>query len=58
MSIILISIVIFVVTLGAALVGLAVHKWLPSEQKNDSARSIVSQVGGSSAFSWRWSWAR
>jgi hypothetical protein len=46
MSIVLISIVIFVVTLGAALVGLAVHNWLPSEQKNDSARSIIGQVGG------------
>jgi len=46
MGIVLISIVIFVVTLGAALVGLAVHKRLPTEQKNDSARSIVGQVGG------------
>jgi hypothetical protein len=46
MSIVLISIVIFLVTLGAALVGLAVHKRLPTEQKNDAARSIVGQVGG------------
>ena len=46
MSIVLISIVIFVVTFGAALVGLAVHNWLPAEQKNDAARSIVGQVGG------------
>jgi hypothetical protein len=46
MSIILVSIIIFVVTLGAALVGLAVHRRLPTEQKNDAARSIVGQVGG------------
>jgi hypothetical protein len=40
------SVIIFVVTLGAALVGLAVHKTLPTEQKSDSARSMVGQVGG------------
>jgi hypothetical protein len=46
MNIVLISIVIFVVTLGAALVGLAVHRRLPTEQQSDSARNIVGQVAG------------
>jgi hypothetical protein len=45
-TIVLVSILIFVVTLGAALLGLYVHKRLPSEQKSDSARNIVGQVGG------------
>ena len=46
MALVLISILIFVITLGAGLLGLYVHKLLPTEQKNDSARSIVGQVGG------------
>jgi hypothetical protein len=46
MGVFLISVVIFVVTLGAALVGLYAHKRLPPEQKNESARSIVGQVSG------------
>jgi len=46
MSFVLISIVIFVVTLGAGLLGLYIHKRLPAEQKNDSARAIVGQVAG------------
>jgi hypothetical protein len=40
------SLLIFVITFGAGLLGLYVHKLLPTEQKNDSARSIVGQVGG------------
>jgi len=43
---VLISILIFVVTLGAGLLGLYVHKLLPPEQKNDSAKAIVGQVSG------------
>jgi hypothetical protein len=46
MTIILISILIFAITLGAALLGLFVHKTLPEQQKTDSARSIVGQVAG------------
>jgi hypothetical protein len=46
MSIVLIAILVFVVTLGAALVGLWAHRRLPAEQKNDSARSVVGQVAG------------
>jgi hypothetical protein len=46
LSLVLISILIFVITFGAGLLGLYVHKQLPTEQKNDSARSIVGQVGG------------
>jgi ABC-type dipeptide/oligopeptide/nickel transport system permease component len=46
MTIVLVSIFIFFVTLGAALLGLYVHKLLPAEQKSDSARNIVGQVSG------------
>ena len=46
MSIVLIAILVFVVTLGAGLIGLWTHKRLPAEQKNDSARSVVGQVAG------------
>jgi len=46
MTIVLVAIVIFVLTLGAGLIGLLVHRSLPAEQKNDSARSIVGQVAG------------
>ena len=46
MSIVLIAILIFVVTLGAGLLGLYAHKRLPEEQQNDSARSVVGQVAG------------
>ena len=46
MTIVLVSILIFVLTVGAALLGLYVHKMLPAEQKTDSARSIVGQVAG------------
>jgi hypothetical protein len=45
-TIVLVSILIFVVTLGAAFMGLYVHKLLPAEQKSESARSIVGQVSG------------
>src|SRR5271155_4867673 len=41
-----ISVLIFVLTLGAALLGLYVHKRLPAEQKSESARAIVGQVSG------------
>jgi len=46
MSVFLVSVLVFVVTLGAALLGLYVHKRLPSEHINDSARSVVGQVSG------------
>ncbi|MGO8832256.1 MAG: hypothetical protein ACLQE9_05485, partial [Roseiarcus sp.] len=44
--ILLIVLLIFVLTLGAGLLGLWVHKMLPAEQKNDSARAVVGQVAG------------
>ena len=44
--ILLIVLLIFVLTLGAGLLGLWVHKTLPAEQKNDSARAVVGQVAG------------
>ena len=46
MTIILISILIFVLALASGLLGLWVHKALPTEQKTDSARSVVGQVAG------------
>ncbi len=46
MTIILVSLLIFVLTLGAGLLGLWVHKALPAEQKSDSARAVVGQVAG------------
>src|SRR5215475_2359793 len=46
MTILLICILIFLATLGAALLGLYAHRTLPDHQKNDSARSIVGQVAG------------
>lgn len=46
MTIVLVSILIFLVTLGAALLGLYAHRRLPNEQKSDSARNIVGQVSG------------
>jgi hypothetical protein len=45
-SIVLVSILIFVLTLGAGLIGLFAHSKLPAEQKSDSARSVVGQVAG------------
>lgn len=44
--ILLIALLIFVLTLGAGLLGLWVHKMLPAEQKSDSARAVVGQVAG------------
>jgi hypothetical protein len=46
MSIVLVSILIFAITLAAGLLGLWAHKRLPEEQKDDSARSVVGQVAG------------
>jgi hypothetical protein len=46
MTVVLVSILIFLVTLGAALLGLYAHKRPPDEQKSDSARNIVAQVSG------------
>ena len=46
MTIVIVSILIFLVTLGGALLGLYIHKRLPEEQKSESARSIVGQVSG------------
>jgi hypothetical protein len=46
MAIVLVSILIFSMTLGAAVLGLHIHKRLPEEQKSDSARSVVGQVSG------------
>lgn len=46
MSIVLVSLLIFVATLAAGLIGLYAHSRLPAEQKNDSARSVVGQVAG------------
>jgi hypothetical protein len=46
MSVFLVSGLVFVVTLGAALLGLYVHKRLPSKHIDDSARSVVGQVSG------------
>ncbi len=44
--IVLIALLIFVLTLGAGLLGLWVHRMLPAEQKSDSARAVVGQVAG------------
>jgi hypothetical protein len=44
--IVLTCIAIFVLTLGAALLGLHTHRKLPPEQKTDGARSILGQVSG------------
>ncbi len=46
MSVAIVSIVIFILILGAGLLGMTAHRMLPEEQKNDSARSIVGQVAG------------
>ena len=46
MPVAMISIFIFVLILGAGLLGMAAHKRLPEEQKNESARSVVGQVAG------------
>jgi hypothetical protein len=46
MTMVLLAIIIFILTLGAGLLGLFVHKSLPPEQKDDSARSVVGQVAG------------
>ena len=46
MSTIFVSVLIFVLTLGAAMLGLYVHGRLPPEQKSESARAIVGQVSG------------
>jgi hypothetical protein len=46
MAVFLVSVLVFVVTLGAALLGLYAHKRLPAEQKSESARAIVGQVSG------------
>ncbi len=46
MAIVLISFLIFILTLGAGLAGLFVHSKLPPDQKSESARSVVGQVAG------------
>lgn len=46
MSIVLIAVLVFVVTLGAGLLGLWAHQTLPKDHMNDSARSVVGQVAG------------
>jgi hypothetical protein len=46
MTIVIVSILIFVLTLGAALAGLYVNKRLPEEHKSESARSVVGQMAG------------
>ena len=46
MGVYLVSVLIFVLTLGAALLGLYVHELLPAEQKSESARAIIGQVSG------------
>ena len=46
MTIVLVCVFIFVLTLVAGLIGLFVHSKLPHEQKSDSARSVVGQVAG------------
>ena len=46
MTIVLASLLIFAMTLGAGLLGLWVHRTFPAEQKTDSARSVVGQVAG------------
>jgi hypothetical protein len=46
MGVFLVSVLVFVVTLGAALLGLYAHGRLPPEQKSESARAIVGQVSG------------
>ncbi|RBP09203.1 hypothetical protein DFR50_12240 [Roseiarcus fermentans] len=43
---VLVSIVIFILILGAGLLGLWAHKRLPEAVKDDSARSVVGQVTG------------
>jgi hypothetical protein len=46
MTIVFVSIIMFVLLLVAGIAGLAVHKRLPEGQKNDSARGVVGQVAG------------
>jgi hypothetical protein len=46
MTIVIVSILIFVLTLGAALAGLHVNKWLPEEHNNEDARRVVGQMAG------------
>jgi hypothetical protein len=46
MTIVIVSILIFVLTLGAALAGLYVNKRLREEHKSESARSVVGQMAG------------
>ncbi len=46
MSIVFLGILIFVLTFGAGIVGLAVQKRLPSHHKSESARGVVGQVAG------------
>jgi hypothetical protein len=43
---VLVSILIFILILGAGLLGLWAHQRLPESQKDDNARSIVGQVAG------------
>ena len=44
MTTVIVSILIFVLTLGAALGDLYVNKRLPEEHKSESARSVVGQM--------------
>src|SRR5579863_10472024 len=43
-TIVLVSFLIFAVTLGSALLGLFIHRHLPDKQKSESARSVIGQV--------------
>lgn len=46
MSIVIIGVLVFVLTFGAGVAGLAVQKRLPASHKSDSARGVVGQVAG------------
>jgi len=46
MGVVLVGILIFVLTFGAGMAGLAVQKALPAHHKGDSARGVVGQIAG------------
>ena len=58
MTILAISIIIFILILASGYAGLHMQKRLTDEHKTDQSRGVVGQWQDWSAFSWRWFWER
>ena len=58
MTILFISIIIFILILASGYAGLHMQKRLADEHKTDQSAASSVKWRGWSAFSWRWFWER